>query len=128
MSSDSSSISDEDSSEPIHPTTAGLMKFMFTSGPVRQDLSKPLELADLMTGDMSRLTARHNNFTNPGLLRSLPTKKLAFGSTQASSQNSDSSSINNSSDIKGTPTADTRGESCDDESDLGVSSENQSML
>lgn len=106
MSSDSSSpVSTTGGSGPPAPRpAAGLMKFMFTSGPARQDLSRPLALEDLMTGDVSRLTRRHEDFGGPGLLRSLPAKRLALsrpggirGSVGSQSSGSSDSSTSSAS-------------------------------
>ena len=103
MTSSSSDSSTLDSGPPApRPAAAGLMKFMFTSGPARQDLSKPLALEDLMVGDVSRLTRRHEDFGGPGLLRSLPAKRVALsrreGAGSADSTNSSSSSDSTDSD------------------------------
>ena len=122
MSSDSSSpVSTTGGSGPPAPRpAAGLMKFMFTSGPAHQDLSRPLALEDLMTGDVSRLTRRHEDFGGPGLLRSLPAKRLALSrpggvrgsvgsqssgssdSSTSSASSSESGNSNNSSVAGGT--------------------------
>lgn len=115
MSSDSSTLTSADSGPPPpRPAAAGLMKFMFTSGPARQDLSRPLALEDLMTGDVSKLTRRHEDFGGPGLLRSLPVKKLALSKKEGSGSSSDqsgTSSVSSASDSESSSSSSGSGKS-----------------